>query len=207
MNCDGRGTGNGCYLSGALAAGLEAPNRAVKNYKVGDICGAAVAVAIHLREPDFLELANQVFIKYNLEFSRQLDFVRLNHFDLNRRRVDLDGLGFFGQQRVRNEKKSGDEKPNTRVQNALHYFCSLLGEGLEELATGEAVGSGGAVVWAPCATRSFLIISAVPTGIVQFSPSEKLTAHAIEIGGSRTLLEACFRTSVTGSGWLNLLLH
>src|ERR1700757_3476573 len=83
MDCDGRGAGDGCYLSGALAAGLEAPNRTMKNYQVRDICCVAVAVAIHLRESAFLKLANQVFIECNLEFSRQLDFVRLNHFDLN----------------------------------------------------------------------------------------------------------------------------
>src|SRR5258706_5640035 len=98
MDCDGRGAGNGGHLPSPLAARLEAPNRAMKDDEVGDTRGVAVAVAIHTRESILLELANQVFVKGNLEFSRQFDFVRLNHLNLERRRLDLGGLAFLGQQ-------------------------------------------------------------------------------------------------------------
>src|SRR6266403_2786913 len=53
------------------------------------------------------------------------------------------------------------------VENALHCFCSLFGEVLEVAA---GVESPVAVVWAPCATSTFLITSAVPTGIVKIAP-------------------------------------
>src|SRR5882724_8265280 len=97
MNRDGCGAGNGCYLPGPLAARLEAPNRAMKDDEIGDTRGVAVAVTIHMRESVLLELANQVFVKGNLEFSRQLDFVRFNHLNLERRRLDLGGLVLLGQ--------------------------------------------------------------------------------------------------------------
>src|SRR6266851_1376588 len=97
MNADGRSAGNGGYLPGPLAAGLEAPNCAVKNDDVSDTRGVAVAVAIDMLKLSlFLDLSNKVFIKGNLEFGRQLDFVRLDHLDLDRRGLDLGGLVFRG---------------------------------------------------------------------------------------------------------------
>src|SRR5258708_26428748 len=88
MDRDGRGAGNGSHLAGPLAARLEAPNRAMKDDEIGHTRGVAVAVAIHMRESILLELANQVFVKGNLEFSRQFDFVRFNHLNLECRRLD-----------------------------------------------------------------------------------------------------------------------
>src|SRR5260370_42369653 len=93
---DGRGAETGGHLPGPLAARFEAPNRAMKDDEVGDTRGVPVAIAIHTRESILLELANQVFVKGNLEFSRQFDFVRLNHLNLERRRLDLGGLAFLG---------------------------------------------------------------------------------------------------------------
>src|SRR6266576_3986184 len=98
MDGDRRGAGNGGHLPGPLAARLEAPNRAMKDDEVGDTGGVAVAIAIHMRESILLELANQVFVKGNLEFSRQLDFVRFNHLHLKRCRLDLGGFVFLGEQ-------------------------------------------------------------------------------------------------------------
>src|SRR5258707_12270564 len=95
MNADGRSAGNGCYLPGPLAAGLEAPNCAVKNDDVSDTGGVAVAVAIDMLKLSLcLDLSNKGFIKGNLEFGRQLVFVRLDHLDLDGRALDLDGLWF-----------------------------------------------------------------------------------------------------------------
>src|SRR5713101_4465844 len=168
MDRDGRGAGNGGHLPGPLAARLEAPNRAMKDDEVGDTRGVAVAVAIHMRESILLELANQVFVKGNLEFSRQLDFVRLNHLNLERRRLDLCGFAFLGQQRRGSENHSEEEQPDPRVENALHHFCSLLGVELD--AAEAAAGPLSEVVWAPWATSSFLIPSDVPTGIVKIAP-------------------------------------
>src|SRR5258708_8408689 len=84
MNRDGRGPGNGCYLPGLLAACFESPNCATKNYEVGDTRGVSVAVAIHMRKSLFLELMNQVFVQCDLELRGQLDFVRLDHLNLDR---------------------------------------------------------------------------------------------------------------------------
>src|SRR6267154_2867576 len=168
MDCDGRGAGNGGHLPSPLAARLEAPNRAVKDDEVGDTRGVAVAVAIHMRESILLELANQVFVKGNLEFSRQLDLVRLNHLHLKRRRLDLGGFVFLGEQWRGSENQCEQGQPEPRAEDAVHCFCSLLGV---ELDAGEAAaGSLSEVVWAPWATSSFLITSAVPTGIVKIAP-------------------------------------
>src|SRR5882757_4153272 len=168
MDRDGCGAGNGGYLPGPLAARLEAPNRALKDDEVGDTRGVAVAVAIHMRESILLELANQVFVKGNLEFSRQLDLVRLNHLHLKRRRLDLGGFVFLGEQWRGSENQCEQGQPEPRAEDAVHCFCSLLGV---ELDAGEAAaGSLSEVVWAPWATSSFLITSAVPTGIVKIAP-------------------------------------
>src|SRR6266566_496759 len=168
MDRDGRGAGNGGHLPGLLAARLEAPNRAMKDDEVGDTRGVAVAVAIHMRESILLELANQVFVKGNLEFSRQFDFVRLNHLNLERRRLDLGGLAFLGQQRRGSENQCEQEQPEPRAEDAVHCFCSLLGVELD--AAEAAAGSLSEVEWAPWATSSFLITSDVPTGIVKIAP-------------------------------------
>src|SRR6266550_382117 len=168
MDRNGRGAGNGGHLPGPLAARLEAPNRAMKDDEVGDTRGVAVAVAIHMRESILLELANQVFVKGNLEFGRQLDFVRFNHLNLERRRLDLCGFVFLSEQWRGSENHSEEEQPDPRVKDALHHFCSLLGV---ELDTEEAApGSLSEVVWAPWARSSFLITSDVPTGIVKMAP-------------------------------------
>src|SRR6266699_5441445 len=98
MDRDGRGAGNGGHLPGPLAARFEAPNRAMKDDEVGDTRGVAVAIAIHMRKSLFLELTNQVFVKGNLEFSGQFDFVRFNHLNLERRRLDLCGLVLLSEQ-------------------------------------------------------------------------------------------------------------
>src|SRR5258708_31970169 len=169
MDRDGRGAGNGGHLPGPLAARLEAPNRAMKDDEVGDTRGVAVAVAIHMRESILLELANQVFVKGNLEFSRQLDFVRLNHLHLKRRRLDLGGFVFLGEQWRGSENQCEQGQPEPRAEDAVHCFCSLL-----EVAAG--VESPVAVVWAPCATSTFLITSAVPTGIVKIAPCKPPSA-------------------------------
>src|SRR6266576_433856 len=167
MDRNGRGAGNGGHLPGLLAARLEAPNRAMKDDEVGDTRGVAVAVAIHMRESILLELANQVFVKGNLEFSRQFDFVGLNHLNLERRRLDLGGLVLLGQKWRSTEDQREQGQLDPPVENALHCFFSLLGEVLEVAA---GVESPVAVVWAPCATRSFLITSAVPIGIEKMAP-------------------------------------
>src|SRR5260221_2605301 len=166
MDRDGRGSGNGGHLPGPLAARFEAPNRAMKDDEVGDTRGVAVPVAIHMRESILRELANQVFVKGNLEFCGQLDFIRLNHLNLERRRLNLCGLVLLGPKWRSTEDQHEQGQLDSRVENAFHGF-SLLGEVLE-LAAG--VESPGAVVWAPCATSSFLIASAVPTGIVKIAP-------------------------------------
>src|SRR5260370_8359695 len=166
MNGDGSGAGNGGHLPGPLAARLEAPNRAMKDDEVGDTRGVAVAIVIHMRESVLLELANQVFIKSNLEFGWQLDFVRLNHLNLERRRLDLGGLAFLGRERRGSENQCEQGQPETGAEDALHCFCSLL----EVLEVAAGVESPVAVVWAPCATSTFLITSAVPTGIVKIAP-------------------------------------
>src|ERR1700688_2735512 len=168
MNRDGCGAGNGRYLPGLLAARLEAPNRAMENNKLGDARGVAVAIAIHMRESILLELANQVFVKGNLELRRQLDLVRLNHLHLKRRRLDLGGFVFLSEQWRGSENHSEEEQPDPRVKDALHHFCSLLCVELD--AAEAAAGSLSEVVWAPWATSSFLITSDVPTGIVKIAP-------------------------------------
>src|SRR4029077_7909127 len=107
MNRDGCGAGNGGNLAGPLAAGLEAAHGAVKYNDVRDAGGVAIAVAIDVLEfPFFLKLMDQVFVERNLEFGRQLDLVRLNHFHLDRRSLDLCGLVFLGQQRRGSECQS-----------------------------------------------------------------------------------------------------
>src|SRR6266403_3284205 len=95
MDGDGRGPGNGGHLAGPLAAGLEAPNCAMENNQVGDTCGGAVAVAIDMLKCSlFLDLMNEIFIEGNLKFGREFDFVRLDHLDLDCRRVNLSGQVF-----------------------------------------------------------------------------------------------------------------
>src|SRR6266403_4330244 len=97
MDRDGRGAGNGCHLAGSLAAGLEAPDRAVENNQVGDTSGGAIAVAIDMLKCSlFLELMNEIFVKCNLKFGREFDFVRPDHFDLDCRRLNLGGQMFRG---------------------------------------------------------------------------------------------------------------
>src|SRR5216684_5889133 len=147
MDRDGRGAGNSGHLPGPLAARFEAPNRAMKDNEVGDIRGVAVAVTIHMRESVLLELANQVFVEGNLEFGWQFDFVRLNHLNLERRRLDLGGLAFLGQQRRGSENQCEQEQPEPRAEDAVHCFCSLLG--VELNAAEAAAGSLSEVEWAP----------------------------------------------------------
>src|SRR4029077_6549044 len=168
MDRDGRGVGNGGHLPGPLAARFEAPNRTMKDDEVGDTRGVAVTIAIHMRESILLELANQVFVKSNLEFSGQFDFVRLNHVNLECRRLDLCGLVLLGQKWRSTEDQREQGQFDPRVENALHCFCSLLGVELD--AAEAAAGSLSEVVWAPWATSSFLITSDVPTGIVKIAP-------------------------------------
>src|ERR1700687_1959697 len=79
----------------------------------------------------------------------------------------LGGLAFLGQQRKGSENQCEQGQPEPRAEDAVHCFCSLLGEVLEVAA---GVFSPGAVVWAPWATSSFLITSDVPTGIVKIAP-------------------------------------
>ena len=99
MDRDGRGAGNGCHLAGPLAAGLKAPDRAMENNQVGDTRGGAAAVAIDMLKCSlFLDLMNEIFIKCNLKFGREFDFVRLDHLDLDCRRLNLAG-GVFGKLR------------------------------------------------------------------------------------------------------------
>src|SRR5260370_38063848 len=126
MDCDGRGAGNGGHLPSPLAARLEAPNRAVKDDEVGDTRGVAVAVAIHMRESILLELPSQVFVKGNLEFSRQFDFVGLNHLNLDRRRLDLCGLVLLGQKWRSTEDHREQVQPEPRPQAPVHCFFSFL---------------------------------------------------------------------------------
>src|SRR5260370_20065367 len=120
MNRDGRGAGYGCHLPGLLAACLESPNRATKNYEVGNTRGVAVAVAIHMRKTLFLELMNQVFVQCDLELRGQLDFVRLDHLNLDRRRLDLGGLVFPSEQRTGSEEQGGDRQPDTCALKTFH---------------------------------------------------------------------------------------
>src|SRR5258708_17053704 len=186
MNRDGRGAGYGCHLPGLLAACLESPNRATKNYEVGDTRGVGVAVAIHMRKFLFLEWMNQVFVQWDLELRGQLDFVRLDHLNLDRRHLDLGGLVFPSEQRTGGEKQGKHRQPNTRTWKALHCFSSLLGEVLE--GEGTAVGSPVAVVWAPCASSCFLMASAVPAGILKITPCMPPPGSAYSTGSAPIFL-------------------
>src|SRR6267143_5201031 len=79
MNADRRRAGNGCYLPSPFAARLKASNGAVENNEIADTRGVAVAVAKDmLKLSVLLYLANEVLVEGNLEFGRQLDFVRLD---------------------------------------------------------------------------------------------------------------------------------
>ena len=92
MDRDGRGPGNGCHLTGPLAAGLKAPDCAMENNQVWGTRGSAVAVAIDMLKCSlFLDLLNEIFIEGNLKFGREFDFVRLDHLDLDCRRLNLAG--------------------------------------------------------------------------------------------------------------------
>src|SRR6266478_2903273 len=92
MDRDGRGPGNGGHLAGPLAASLEAPDCAMENNQVGDTCSGAVTVAIDMLKCSlFLQLMNEIFIKCNLKFGREFNFVRLDHLDLDCRRLNLGG--------------------------------------------------------------------------------------------------------------------
>ena len=96
MDRDGRGAGNGCHLAGPLAAGFKAPDRAMENNQVGGTRGGAVAVAIDVLKCSlFLDLLNEIFIESSLKFGREFDFVRLDHLDLDCRRVNLAGQVFW----------------------------------------------------------------------------------------------------------------
>src|SRR6266403_5961806 len=95
MDRDGRGAGNGCHVAGPLAAGLKASDRAMENNQVGGTRGGAVAVAIDMLKCSLLlDLMNEIFIEGNLKFGREFDFVRLDHLDLDCRRVNLAGQVF-----------------------------------------------------------------------------------------------------------------
>src|SRR5258707_4128411 len=88
MDRDGRGAGNGCHLASPLAAGLKAPDRAMENNQVGGTRGGAVTVAIDMLKCSlFLDLMNEIFIEGNLKFGREVDFVRLDHLEFDRRPV------------------------------------------------------------------------------------------------------------------------
>src|SRR6266581_1840071 len=78
--CDMRGLLG--EVVGCFEVAAKDPDRAMKDDEVGDTRGVAVAIAIHMRKSLFLELTNQVFVKGNLEFSGQFDFVRFNHLNL-----------------------------------------------------------------------------------------------------------------------------
>src|SRR6266480_3837598 len=57
----------------------------MKNNYFSGAARVAVTVAIDvLKFPRLLKLLNQVFVKRNPEFGRQLDFIRLDHLDLDR---------------------------------------------------------------------------------------------------------------------------
>src|ERR1700739_2303784 len=95
MNRDGRSPGNGCHLARPLAAGLKSPDRAMEYNQVWGTRGGAVSVAIDMLERSlFLDLMNEIFIKRNLEFGGQFDFVRLDHLHLDRRCLNLVFGGF-----------------------------------------------------------------------------------------------------------------
>src|SRR6266404_4392292 len=97
MDRDGCGPGNGCHLAGPLAAGLKAPDGAMENNQAGGTRGGAVAVAIDMLKCSlFLDLMNEIFIEGNLKFGREFDFIRLDHLDLDCRRVNLAGQVFGG---------------------------------------------------------------------------------------------------------------
>src|ERR1700757_74786 len=101
MDRDGRSPGNGCHLAGPLAAGLESPDRAMENNQIWGTRGGAVAVAINMLECSlFLDLMNQIFIKRNLKFGREFDFVRLDHLNLDCRSLNFAGQVFGGLRRV-----------------------------------------------------------------------------------------------------------
>jgi len=67
----------------------------MENNQVGGTRGGAVAVAIDmLKYSLFLDLLNEIFIEGNLKFGGEFDFVRLDHLDLDCRRVNLAGQVF-----------------------------------------------------------------------------------------------------------------
>src|ERR1700747_79875 len=119
MNRDGGRAGNGCHLPGPLTACFESSDGAMKNNEVGDPNRIAVAIAIDMLESLFSQLANRVCVKRTLEFSRQLDFVRLDHPDLNRPRFDSCGPAFPGEQRA-GKKHGSHAQPDAWSQKGFH---------------------------------------------------------------------------------------
>src|SRR5258707_6193596 len=130
----------------------------------------AVAFAEHVLESAlFLELLDQILVKRDLEFGRQLDLVRCNHEYLNRGGLLCRGRNRLGMERC--WRGEGDQNQNSdggAVENALHGFFSLAASGFPlELPESSCTGT---LVRAPCETRSFLNGSALPSGMVKMAP-------------------------------------
>src|ERR1700722_4686768 len=92
MNCYGGCASNSCYLPRSFTTLFESADRAMKDNEICQSHRVAIASAIDMLEALFFELVDQVFVKRNLEFSRQDYFVRLNHLDLNCPRLNFCGL-------------------------------------------------------------------------------------------------------------------
>src|SRR6266849_6986704 len=72
-------------IAGPLATLLETAHGTVEDDQVRYSVSIVFALAVHVLEPALLfKLLDQVFVKRNLEFRRQLDLVGLNHESLNR---------------------------------------------------------------------------------------------------------------------------
>src|SRR5580658_4906048 len=158
------------HIPGHPATLLEPPHRAVKHDEVGDTVGMVVAFAVHVLESAlFLELLDQILVKRNLEFRGQLDLLRLNHEHLSRR-----GLFYRRRQRLRAnfrrlDKPTQKQNGNGRgVENTPHRCFSFAAT---DFASAPPESSCiGTLVWAPCATSSFLNTSAWPACMVKIAP-------------------------------------
>lgn len=121
MNRDGSRAGNRRYPPLSLASRFEAANRAMENDELGGVCRVAVAFAIDmLKAALLLDLPDKVFVERNLKLGRQLDFVGLDHLDLNRLNWDLGGLVLLREHREGGENDCTRSKAGTCVQNAVH---------------------------------------------------------------------------------------
>src|ERR1700759_1811558 len=96
------------------------------------------------------------------------------HVDLNRRRLDIRRLWLFlprPQTAANRDQRDAKNGARNRAKS-LHCFssASVVAEVAAEGVAADFVSASVTVVRAPCASNSFLIASACPTGIVKIAP-------------------------------------